>query len=184
MNPATADILAAIDDAPADEVIVLPNNKNVIMAAEQAAEHSAKIARVVPSTTIQAGLAAMVSFEPTRSAEENADEMQEAVNSVATGAVTVSSRDVELDGVKVQKGAWLGLADGRAVAGGESFDDVAHAVIERLLAEPRGVLTLLTGEEPPALETVLTGLASSHPDLELEVHDGGQPHYPLLLAAE
>jgi hypothetical protein len=184
MNPATADILAAIDDAPADEVIVLPNNKNVIMAAEQAAEHSAKIARVVPSTTIQAGLAAMVAFEPTRSAEENSDEMEEAVNSVATGAVTVSSRDVELDGVKVQKGAWLGLADGQAVAGGESFDDVARAVIERLLAEPRGVLTLLTGEEPPGLETVLTGLASSHPDLELEVHDGGQPHYPLLLAAE
>jgi hypothetical protein len=89
-----------------------------------------------------------------------------------------------MNGVEVRKGAWLGLADGQAVAGGDSFDDVARAVIASMLAEPRGVLTLLTGENPPALEAVLTEVASEHPDLELEVHQGGQPHYPLLLAAE
>jgi hypothetical protein len=70
------------------------------------------------------------------------------------------------------------------VAGGDSFDDVARAVIASMLAEPRGVLTLLTGEDPPALDEVLTEVASEHPDVELEVHQGGQPHYPLLLAAE
>jgi len=184
MNPATADILAAVDDSPADEVIVLPNNKNVIMSAEQAADHSAKAASVVLTTSIQAGLAAMVAFEPSRSADENAAGMSEAVEAVATGAVTIASRDVELDGVEVRKGSWLGLADGQAVAGGDSFDDVARAVIASMLVEPRGVLTLLTGEDPPALEVVLTEVASAHPDLELEVHQGGQPHYPLLLAAE
>jgi dihydroxyacetone kinase-like predicted kinase len=110
--------------------------------------------------------------------------MRAAVASVATGAVTIASRDVQLNGVAVQKGKWLGLADGEPVAGGESFDEVAHAVLARLLAEPRGVLTFLTGDEPPTLDGLLAELASSHPELELDVHDGGQPHYPLLLAAE
>jgi DAK2 domain fusion protein YloV len=184
MNPATADILAAVDDAPASEVIVLPNNKNVIMSAEQAADHSSKNVRVVPTTSIQAGLAAMVAFDPSGDADANATELREAVDAVATGAVTIASRDVEMNGVEVRKGTWLGLADGEAVAGGESFDEVARAVIERMLAEPRGVLTLLTGEEPPSLEGVLSDLEAQHPDLEFEVHEGGQPHYPLLLAAE
>jgi dihydroxyacetone kinase-like predicted kinase len=111
--------------------------------------------------------------------------MAEAVEAVATGAVTIASRDVELNGVSVQKGKWLGLADGEPVAGGETFDEVARAVLGRLLAEPRGVLTLLTGEDPPpSLEHLLSELASEHPELELDVHEGGQPHYPLLLSAE
>ncbi|MBA3842983.1 MAG: hypothetical protein H0X39_10260, partial [Actinobacteria bacterium] len=110
--------------------------------------------------------------------------MVETLATVATGAVTVASRDVQLNGVAVQNGKWLGLADGEPVAGGESFDEVARAVLERLLAEPRGVLTLLTGEDPPELDGLLRELATSHPELELEVHDGGQPNYPLLLAAE
>jgi len=84
----------------------------------------------------------------------------------------------------VHKGEWLGLADGEPVAGGETFDEVVHAVLAKLLAEPRGLLTLLTGEEPPVLDAVLAELESGHPELELEVHEGGQPHYPLLLAAE
>ena len=110
--------------------------------------------------------------------------MQEALASVATGAVTVASRDVELNGLAVRRGAYLGLADGEAVAGGDSFDDVAGAVIERLLARPREVLTLLTGEDEPALDGLLERIGGAHPELELEVHEGGQPHYPLLLAAE
>ena len=100
------------------------------------------------------------------------------------GAVTIASRDVDANGVAVRKGAWLGLADGEPVAAGESFDEVARTVLARLLAEPRGFLTLLTGEEPPSLEALLAELESSHPGLEFEVHDGGQPHYALLLSAE
>ena len=79
---------------------------------------------------------------------------------------------------------WLGLADGSPVAGGGSFDEVAGAVAERLLATPRGILTLLRGEEPQPLEALLAELARRYPELELEVHDGGQPHYALLLSAE
>ena len=184
MNPSTSDLVAAIEAAPAREVVVLPNNGNVIMSAEQAAEHASKTVRVVPTRSLQAGLTALIAFDGEQDAEANAEAMAEAVASVATGAVTVASRDVELNGVSVDKGKWLGLADGEPVAAGDTFDDVARAVLERLLTEPRGVLTLLTGEDPPALDALLAELAEEHPELELDVHEGGQPHYPLLLAAE
>jgi DAK2 domain fusion protein YloV len=184
MNPSTAEILAAIEAAPAGEAVVLPNNKNVIMSAEQAAEHASKPARVVPTVSLQAGLAAMVAFDPTRAAEENAEEMGEVLAEVATGAVTVASRDVRLNGLEIRKGAFLGLVDGEAVAGGERFDEVASAVVERLLAGPKGVLTLLTGEDAPVLNGVVSRVEREHPEVELEVHEGGQPHYPLLLSAE
>jgi DAK2 domain fusion protein YloV len=184
MNPSTADLVAAIEGAAAPEVVVLPNNKNVIMAAEQAADHSSKLVRVVPTTSLQAGLAALIAFDPGASATDNVSTMNEAVDAVATGAVTLASRDVQLNGVDVRAGKWLGLADGVPVAGGESFDQVAQAVLERLLDEPRGLLTLLTGDDAPALDGLLAEIAAAHPELELEVHAGGQPHYQLLLAAE
>ncbi|HET8605420.1 MAG TPA: DAK2 domain-containing protein, partial [Gaiellaceae bacterium] len=184
MNPATAEILAAIDAAGAAGVLVLPNNANVVLAAEQAVAHAARPARVLPTVSLQAGLAALVAFDPEAPLDANLDAMQEAVAAVATGAVTVASRDVELDGVAVRSGAWLGLAEGRPVAGGDSFDEVATAVVERLLAHPREVLTLLTGEDGPELDALLERVAGAHPGLELEVHEGGQPHYPLLVSAE
>jgi DAK2 domain fusion protein YloV len=184
MNPSTSDLLAAIDRTDAVEVVVLPNNGNVIMSAEQAAEYAAKAVRVVPSRSIQAGLAALVSFDPTLTADANAEAMQETLESVVTGAVTVASRDVQLNGVAVEAGKWLGLAEGEAVAGVETFDEAAWAVLDTLLGEPRGVLTLLTGADAPALDALIESLRVSHPDLELDVHEGGQPHYPLLLAAE
>ena len=84
----------------------------------------------------------------------------------------------------MRKGTWLGLADGEPVAGGDAFDEVVRAVLDRMLAEPRGILTLLTGDGAPDLDGLLAELAATHPELELEVHEGGQPHYPLLLAAE
>ena len=184
MTPSTSDLLAAIDRAHAAEIVVLPNNGNVIMSAEQAAENASKTVRVVPTRSIQAGLAALVSFDPTLSADDNVTAMQETLASVVTGAVTIASRDVQLNGVAVEAGKWLGLAEGEAVAGGETFDDAARAVLERLLREPRNVLTLLTGERAPALDRLVEELRAAHPDLEVDVHDGGQPHYPLLLAAE
>ena len=184
MNPSTADLVAAIEAAEAAEVVVLPNNGNVIMSAEQAADHSSKKVRVVPTRSLQTGLAALIAFDPSLGADENAGPMAEAVEAVATGAVTIASRDIQLNGVSVRKGKWLGLANGEPVAGGESFDEVVHAVLERLLAEPRGILTLLTGEDPPSLDALLSELEAEHPELELDVHQGGQPHYPLLLAAE
>ena len=184
MNPAAADLVAAIERAHADDVIVLPNNSNVILAAEQAAELSGKRVHVIRTDSIPAGLAALVAFDPVREAHENVSEMEEALAAVATGAVTVASKDAQLNGLRIRKGNFLGLAGGVPVAQGESFDEVATAVVERLLAEPRGVMTLLTGAEEPDLDELVARVQVQHPEVELEVHEGGQPHYPLLLSAE
>jgi len=184
MNPSTSDILAAIESTPATEVLVLPNNGNVILSAEQAATMATKPVRVIPSRSVQAGLAAIVRYLPSLSAGENEAAMLEALRQVATGEVTIASRDVELDGVLVRKGAYLGLAEGAAVASSASFEEVARAVVERLLANGAEVLTLLTGETEPQLDELLRHLEEHHPAVELDVYPGGQPHYPLLLAAE
>jgi DAK2 domain fusion protein YloV len=184
MNPSAADLVAAIDDAETGEVVLLPNNGNVILAAEQAAKLTGKDVSVVPTRSIPAGLAALVAFNPERSAGENVDEMQNALAGLATGEVTVASRDGAIDGVTVAKGDFLGLMDERAVASGPSFPEVVHAVAQELLAEPRDVLTILTGDDAPTLDGLLDELAAQHPGLEIDVHEGGQPHYPVLLSAE
>ena len=184
MNPSTADLLEAVDATRADEVVLLPNNPNVVMTAEQAARVAGKPVRVVPTESIPAGLAALVAFLGERSAEENAAAMREALAGIVTGEIAVASRDASADGVPVREGEFLALLDGDAVAAGAGFDEVARALIERLLAEPRDVLTLLRGEGAPPLNGLLDELAEQHPELELDVHEGGQPHYPLLLSAE
>jgi len=184
MNPSTADLLAAIESLPADEAIVLPNNSNIVLAAEHAAAHASRPAQVVASDSIPSGLAAMVAFDGARTAEENAAEMREAVAAVAAGEVTIASRDVQLNGLEIRKGSWLGLADGEPVAGGDTLEDVAFAVAERLLAEPRDLLTILSGADAPPLDALLARIADAYPDLDVDVHEGGQPHYHLLLSAE
>ena len=184
MNPSTQDIVDAIEATPAPEVVVLPNNSNVVMSAEQAARLASKPVRVVRTESIPAGLAALVVYDASRSAEANVAEMHEALEVLATGAVTVASRDADVDGVAVRRGEFLGLVEDRAVAAGGSFDEVALAVLGRLLAEPRDVLTLLTGAEAPTLNGLRAWVGEQHPDLEVEVQDGGQPHYPLLISAE
>jgi DAK2 domain fusion protein YloV len=184
MNPSTAEIVAAVEATPAVEVVVLPNNGNVILTAEQAVGLASKPVRVVPSRSVPAGLAAVVRYLPTASAAENEAAMLEALDAVATGEVTRASRDVELDGVSVRKGTWLGLANEAAVASDDDFDAVADAVIERLLEGERELLTVLTGDGAPAVDGLLGRARERHPGVEVEVHDGGQPHYPLLLSAE
>ncbi len=183
-NPSTAELVAAIEELEADEAIVLPNNSNVLLAATHAAEQAALPTEIVPTESIPAGLAALVAYDGARGAAENVEEMVAAAAVVATGEVTRASRDVELNGVAIRRGDWLGLADGEPVAGGDDFVQVAFDVAARLLAQPRSLLTLLTGAEPPPLDGLVERLASAHPQLEVEVHEGGQPHYPLLLGAE
>jgi len=184
MNPSTADLLRAVQSLDAEEAVLLPNNSNVLLAAEHAAANADRNVELVPTTSIPAGLAAMVVFDGSRTAAENAAEMREAIAHVATGEVTKASRDVRLNGLAIAKGDWLGLADGEPVAGGGSFDEVAGRVVERLLAEPRGLLTVLVGRDGADLDGLLERLGDSHPDLEVDVQQGGQPHYHLLLSAE
>ncbi|HEY8193386.1 MAG TPA: DAK2 domain-containing protein, partial [Gaiellaceae bacterium] len=181
MNPSTEALLQAIESAPAAEVVVLPNNPNVFMAAEQAATLSTKRVHVVRSGSIQAGLAAMVAHDAARAAAEDAAEMAEALEELAVGAVTVASRAV--DGV-AEPGDYLGLVAREPVVGGKELAQVAERVVELLLAEPKDVLTVLTGADEPELDGLLETIERRWPDVELEVHAGGQPHYRLLLSAE
>jgi DAK2 domain fusion protein YloV len=151
----------AVESADADEVLVLANGADV-----GAWPH------LLATGSIPEGLSAMVAFDPARPAEENLAAMSDAAARVVTGAVAV--RD----------GGFVGVVAGHELAAPTSFDEAALSVIERLLAEPREVLTFLTGDGPPALDGLLAALDSRHPAVEYEVHDGGQPGYPLLLSAE
>lgn len=184
MNPSTADLLRSVQSIDAEEAIILPNNSNIVLAAEHAAANADRTVEVVPTTSIPAGLAAMVAFDGSRTAAENAKEMREAIESVATGEVTIASRDVQMNGIPITKGEWLGLSEGEPVSGGADFDDVTYAVVERLLSEHRELLTLLVGRDGAKLQGVLDRIAEEHPDVEVDVQEGGQPHYHLLLSAE
>ena len=184
MNPATAEIVAAVEALAAREVVVLPNNKNVILAAEQAVGATAKPARVVATRSLQAGLGAMVCFDPGRAAEENAAQMEDAAAGVRAGAVTRASRDAVVGGLSVEEGQYLGLIEGEPVTAGPVLQPVARDVLERLLEPGADVLTILAGQEAEGVDDLASFLEEEHPGLEIEVHEGGQPHYPLLFSAE
>jgi dihydroxyacetone kinase-like predicted kinase len=183
-NPSTAEVVAAVEELRAEEAVVLPNSSDVRLVADRVAEQAGRPAVVVPTESIPAGLAALVAYDGARAAAENAVAMAAAAAAVGTGGITRASRDVSLNGLAARRGEWLGVANGEPVVGGEDFAEVASSVVALLLAEPRSVLTLFTGDEPPPLDGLLERLASTHPELEIEVHSGGQPHYPLLLGAE
>ncbi len=168
LNPSAAELVAAIEATPARAVLVLPNNSNVLLAAEQASTLTSKAVRVIPSRSMQAGLAAVVRYMPDRTAAENERAMREAVAEVTTGEVTIASRDVVLDGVNVRSGAWLGLVEDTVVACEDAFDDAAAHVVDRLLADGREVLTVLTGSDAPDLDVLLARLAREHPEVEVE----------------
>ena len=184
MNPSTADIAAAIESLPDSGAIVLPNSKNVVMAAERAADSVDKDVRVVPTHTLQAGLGALVAYDAKRPVDENAIAMAEAAVAVRSGAVARASRSASIGPVEVEEGQFLGLVEGEPVSAGPTLDPVAREVVDRLLGEDPEVLTILLGEEAGDTDALVDGIRTAHPELEVEVHEGGQPHYPLLFGAE
>jgi hypothetical protein len=184
MNPSAQEIADAVARVPAPEVIVLPNNRNVVATARQAVELAGKPARVVPTETMQAGLAAMVAYRPDAAAEEIEEEMEAAARGARTGSVTRASRTTQLGPLAVEEGNFLGLVEGEAVATGATLEPVARDVLERLVDRGADVLTVLLGADAQPFDGLRAELEAAHPDLEVEVHEGGQPHYPLLFSAE
>ena len=183
-NPSTEDLLRAIDACREPAVVLLPNSKNVLMAADHAARVAAQDVRVVPTRSVQAGLGAMVPFDASRSLDENAAEMEEAAASVRSGAVTRASRSASVGPLAVEQGEFLGLVEGEPVASGATLDTVAREVIERLVGEAADVLTVLVGADAGPIDGLVDAVRTAHPELEVDVQDGGQPHYPLLLSVE
>ncbi|MDH4345370.1 MAG: DAK2 domain-containing protein [Thermoleophilia bacterium] len=184
MNPSVGQLHEAVTAVNADHVIVLPNNGNVRLAAEEAARESTKDVRVLDTRSVPAGIAAIFAFDANAEIDDNEASMRDAAETVTAGEITVASRDTVVDGVTVRGGAWLGLVDGSVVVNDESFDVVLDAVVDELLADGRSYLTIVRGEDAPPDDELLARIVGRHPDAELEVLDGGQPHYPLLLSAE
>jgi DAK2 domain fusion protein YloV len=186
MNPSAQDLMLAVERATAPSVIILPNNGNVIMTAEQTAKLTERHVLVLPSRSVQAGLSATVVFDKRSPGDENLQEMKDVLESVVTGEVTRAVRDSLVDGVQVKTRDYIGLVDDRVVASSSDVAVVVADVVARLLDGGREMLTVLVGEgdDGPQALAALEALQGAHPGVEIEVHEGGQPFYPLLLSAE
>ena len=164
MNPSTADLLAAVEALPEQGVVLLPNSKNVVLAAEQAAEQSGKDVRVIPTRSLQAGLGALVAFDAGRPLDENVAEMEEAAAAVRAGSVARASRSAKVGDVDVAEGEFLGLVDGEPVASGESLEPVATDVVARLVGDGADVLTVLVGDGAGESDGVVDAIRAAHPE--------------------
>jgi uncharacterized protein len=185
-NPAVGDLLTAVEAAPAAEVVVLPNHRNIVPAAERAAAESWKRVRVVPSLSIPSGLSAAAEFNPMVALEENAESMEEAASACRWGEITRAERDAETPAGKVRKGEWLGLVEGKAVSLGGEAADTAVDVAGLLVGDDSEILTLVSGSDATDEETraVEGSLRRGFPGLEVQVVPGGQPRYPFLIGVE
>ncbi len=186
MNPSAAQLLEAVDSLGADEVVLLPNNGNVVLTAEQAAGMSARHIAVVPSTSIPVGLAAMVAFDADGDAVGNARAMGEAIADVRSAEVTRAVRDSELDGVEVRKGQAMGIVDGKLVSAADDLETAFCGVLRAFAGEDAEFITVLTALNGSGLDSErLEALAAeTAPDAEIRFHEGGQPLYPILASAE
>ncbi|MDO5359940.1 MAG: DAK2 domain-containing protein [Jeotgalicoccus sp.] len=186
MNPATEDIVNVIKGEDVKQVIILPNNKNIIMAAEQAAEVLEIPAAVVASTSIPEGLASMLSFNPEASLEDNKKAMSESLEHVQTGQVTYSVRDTKIDGVDIKKDQHMGIAEGKIITASDSRVDTLNTLISKMIDEDTEIITILIGEggTEEEVEAVIEDIEGTHEDVEFEIHNGAQPVYSYLISVE
>jgi DAK2 domain fusion protein YloV len=186
MNPSTQDILAAFENLPTDKVIILPNNKNIIMAANQAKEVTVKQVAVVPSKTVPQGLAAMLSLQPDGELDTVAEKMTKALSMVKSGEITVAVRNVEIDGVNVKEGQVIALLDGKLVASAQTVEAAVLSLLEKAEAGEHELITLFYGQDLPHAEAnrIADVVREKYPSVEVEVQEGGQPHYQFLISVE
>lgn len=192
MNPSTEDFTTAIYAIPNDEIILLPNNGNVIMAAQQAADLAeGKNVKVLRTKTVQQGIAALIASmdandEGDASIDAVFDAMKESISSIASGEVTTAVRDVNFDGVEVTEGQFIGMLDGKLVASGGDLTQIILDLLTRANANEREIVTLYYGAEQSEADTeeLVTLLEETYPDLEYEIVYGGQPLYPYLISLE
>lgn len=186
MNPSTKDILDAFENLPTDKIIILPNNKNIILAANQARDVTVKSVQVVPSKTVPQGLAAMLSLNSDGELDAVAEKMIKAMSAVKTGEITIATRSVEIDGVKVKEGQVIALLDGQLILSSGSVEEGVLAFLEKAKAKEHELITLFYGEDLPHTEAnrIADVLRAKYPALEIEVQEGGQPHYQFIISVE
>ena len=187
MNPSTAELLDTVAAVNADQVVILPNNKNIIPVAEQVNALSAKHVLVVPTTSMPEALASLVVYDPEASADVNYAQMVEAAESVATGEVTQATRNTNSDAGLIKEGDWIGIVKGDGIAAiSNSPHGASIALLEHLLDDDAELVTVITGTDATAESTaVIEGWLSDYrADIDVEVQRGGQPLYPYLFGVE
>ena len=186
MNPSTEDFIKAIEKINAEKIIILPNNKNIIMAAEQAAEVSGRNVAVVPSKTVPQGMSALLAFNPTADLESNKSEMTEAMKYVKTGQITFAVRDTTYNGMEIKKDDFMGIYDGNIIVKDENYLNAAKNLLKEMIDEDSEILTILKGEDASDedVEALVEYVESEFADVEIEVHDGNQPLYAFIFAIE
>lgn len=187
MNPSTEDILQAVEKVPADTVYILPNNGNIILAAEQARDLTEdKKVVVIPSTNIPQGIAAMINFMPGQPVEENTQQMTEEMGNVKSGQVTYAVRDTQMDGKEIKQGDYMGIADKKIVAVEKGLPEVTVELVEGMIDEESELISLYYGADVTEkdAEAVADLILKDHDDLEVEVQYGGQPVYSYFVSVE
>lgn len=185
-NPSTEEIVHAIEEAPNQRILVLPNNKNVILAAEAACELTTKEVRVVPTRTAPQGISAMLALNPDGDLHEVREMMVRAGKQVASAEITLASRTVTMDGVDVTEGEMIGLVDGHICASGATLQEVLVDTLDRMSVADRELLSVYYGEDvqPAEAEQLSQQIEALYPHLEIELLPGGQPYYMYILGAE
>ncbi|MEW6716357.1 MAG: DAK2 domain-containing protein [Chloroflexota bacterium] len=186
MNPSTQDILNALDPISTDKIIILPNNKNIIMTAQSVKDLTVKQIAVVPSKTIPQGICAMLSLAPDSNLDEVAREMQAAMDEVCSGEITTATRDVKINGVVVKKDQIIGLLNGSLVVSASSIEKACLDLLEKANAAEYELITLYYGVDLDQQEAnrIADVVRETYPEQEVECHDGGQPHYFFIMSLE
>jgi uncharacterized protein len=186
MNPSIKELLASFENLPTEKVVILPNNKNIIMAAKEAASMTVKNVAVIPTTSVPQGLSAMFRLIPDADFDEIVSSMNEGVHDVETGEITTATRTVEVDNVQVEKGQVIALHNGKLVCSAQSIEEACEALLVAADTNDYERITLFYGEdiEVPRVNQLSDKIRSIYPDHEVEVHEGGQPHYQLIIAIE
>lgn len=186
MNPSTEDIVKAIESSNAETVFVLPNNKNIIMTAQQAASVVNQKVIVIPTKTIPQGMSALLAFNPSLSEEQNEKAMTAALSRVKTGQVTFAVRDTTIDGVEIKKDDYMGLADSKIVAAEKNKLSVTKQLLAALMDEDSEIVTMIYGKDATEeeVEAIVSYIEETYADVEVEVHNGGQPLYPFIFSVE
>ncbi|QAS51047.1 DAK2 domain-containing protein [Halobacillus litoralis] len=187
MNPSTQDLSEAIKEAHAKRVLVLPNNKNIVMAAEQAAEIAEDEVVVIPTKTIPQGMSALLGFNPEADLMTNKDEMISLMSVVKTGQITYAVRDTQIDGLNIEKDHFMGIADGKISSTDQNALTTAKTLLKQMIDENEDeILTILTGEdvEDEDVTELEEYLEETYEDLEVEIHVGGQPIYSYIFSIE
>lgn len=186
MNPSTQDIMECISKLNAEHIFVLPNNKNIIMSANQAAEISDKDVRVIPTTTIPQGITCVTMFNPESEVDENEENLKDTMSMVKTGSVTYAVRDTEMDGIEIKKGNMLGLIEGKIKKVGASYCDVAEEVLDEMIDDESELITIFYGADVSEEEAnnFASKIEEKYEDLDVQCYRGAQPLYYFLMSVE